>query len=490
MQTTVIRNADYVIAWDAAAGSHAYLEGADVAFRDNEFTFVGKGYAGPADKEISGRGLMVMPGLVNIHSHPSSEPGNKGLLEELGSPRLGQSSLYEFMPIFRLDPEAARAATMVAMSELLKSGVTTIADLSGARDGWADDLASTGLRGVLCPMFRSASWTTTNGHSVEYHWDEAAGKKAMQKALDLIDAAAKHPSGRISGMVGPSQIDTCTEELIRDSYAAAQERGIAMQIHAAQSVVEFNEITRRHGKTPIEWLDSLGVLGPDAIIGHGIFLNDHPWLHWPHGDDFGLLRDSGASVAHCPTVFSRRGIALNWVSRYAQAGINLGLGTDTFPHNMIDEMRMACLAARILKGDFKGASTAEVFTAATVGGAKALKKPDIGRVAIGAKADFSLVDLSHPYMQPLREPLRSLIYSTSDRAIKDVYVDGQQVVKDGQVLTIDVEAAIDTLRAAQARTVATVSERDWAKRQIEDMSPMVFPVQATVSAPKPVSKSA
>src|SRR5690606_8207283 len=116
-----------------------------------------------------------------------------------------------------------------------------------------------------------------------------------------------------------------------------------------------------------------------------------------------------------------------------------------------------CLAARILKGDFTGASTAEVFMAATVGGATALKKPDIGRVAVGMKADFSLVDLSHPYMQPLREPLRSLIYSTSDRAVRDVYVDGQQVVSDGKVLTIDIEAAIETLREAQARTIATVS---------------------------------
>ncbi|MDM7947523.1 MAG: amidohydrolase family protein [Oceanibaculum nanhaiense] len=490
MQTIVIRNADYVIARDEASGSHAYLEGADVAFQGNQFSFVGKGYAGAADREIDGRGLMLMPGLVNIHSHPTSEPGNKGLLEELGSPRLGQSSLYEFMPVFRLDPNAARAASMVAMSELLKSGVTTITDLSGAREGWADDMASTGMRAVLCPMYRSAAWTTKDGHSVEYQWDEVAGKQAMQRALDVVDAAAKHPSGRVSGMLGPSQIDTCTADLIRDSYDAAAERGIAVQLHAAQSVVEFNEITRRHGKTPIEWLDSLGVLGPQMIIGHGIFLNDHPWLHWPQADDFALLEGSGASVAHCPTVFSRRGIALNWVHRYVKAGINLGLGTDTFPHNMIDEMRMACLAARILKGDFTGASTAEVFMAATVGGATALKKPDIGRVAVGMKADFSLVDLSHPYMQPLREPLRSLIYSTSDRAVRDVYVDGQQVVSDGKVLTIDIEAAIETLREAQARTIATVSERDWAKRQVEDMSPMVFPVKSALSSPQPVIKSA
>ena len=109
--TTVIKNAAWVVAWDRAGKRHVYKKDADVAFSGSSIVHVGKGYAGPADKTIDGRELMVMPGLVDIHSHPTSEPGNKGLLEELGSPRLGMSSLYEFMPIFRLPPEAATAAT-------------------------------------------------------------------------------------------------------------------------------------------------------------------------------------------------------------------------------------------------------------------------------------------------------------------------------------------------------------------------------------------
>src|SRR3546814_13917596 len=84
-----------------------------------------------------------------------------------------------------------------------------------------------------------------------------------------------------------------------------------MQIHAAQSVVEFNEMTRRHGMTPVEWLADLGVLADGTIVSHGIFLNDHPWLHWPQADDFGRLVRPGAGVAHCPNVFWRPGIALN-----------------------------------------------------------------------------------------------------------------------------------------------------------------------------------
>ncbi len=476
-RTTVIRGAAWVVAYDAARGGHAYRRDVDVAFSGDRIVHVGPGYAGPAATEVDGRGLLVLPGLVNVHSHPSSEPGNKGLLEELGSPLLGQSSLYEFMPVFRLPPEAAAAATQVAMAELLQSGVTSIVDLSVARPGWADQLAATGIRAWLGPMFRSAGWHTPDGRTVVYDWDEAAGRRGLALALETIEGARKHPSGRIDGMLCPSQVDTCTAELLSDALAAARERGCRLQIHAAQSVVEFNEITRRHGRTPIEWLDGLGLLGPQTIVSHGIFLSDHPWLHWPHADDFARLRASGAAVAHCPTVFARRGIALHWLGRYVEAGIPLGIGTDTFPLNMIDELRMACYAARILQGDFRAASTAQAFTAATLGGARLLGRDDLGRLAPGAKADLSLVDLTHPAMRPVRDPLRSLIYTASDRPIRTVYVDGAVVVRDGRAVHIDVEAALETLARGQAQALANAPRNDWAHRSAEQMSPLVFDVQ-------------
>jgi cytosine/adenosine deaminase-related metal-dependent hydrolase len=279
-------------------------------------------------------------------------------------------------------------------------------------------------------------------------------------------------------MLCPSQVDTCSPELLKEAQAAARRLGIPMQIHAAQSVVEFSEMTRRHGRTPIEWLDDQGLLDQDLIIGHGIFLNDHRALYWPHADDFGLLQRSGSHVAHCPTVFVRRGIALSFLGRYLRAGINVGIGTDTFPHNMLDEMRLACYVARLQAGHFRAASTEEVFNAATVNGAKMLGREDIGRIAVGGKADFSLVDLSHPYMRPGREPLRSLIYSAGDRAIRDVYVDGEQLVKNGQLLTIDIERCMQEVERAQAQTIATVSQRDYAGRNIDAMSPRVFPIRS------------
>jgi len=474
MTTTVIRNADLVIAWDAGEKQHTYLTDAEVAYADGRITFVGRGYEGEADEVIDGRGMMVMPGLVNIHCHPSSEPMNKGLIDEIGSPGLYNSSLYEYLPIFRADADAVPSCVRVALSELLLSGVTTVADLSMSHPGWLDLLAESGMRVCIAPMFRSARWFTKNGHVVEYEWDEAAGEKSMGEALQMIERAEQHPSGRLSGMVVPAQIDTCSETLLRDSFAEAKMRGLSWQIHAAQSVVEFHEITRRSGLTPIGWLDSMGLLSERSIIGHGIFLDDHPSTRWHTENDLDRLADTGTTVAHCPTVFARRGIAMKSFGRYRKRGVNMGVGTDTYPHNMLDELRLVSYLARTQSGDPRSLSSTDLFDAATIGGAKALNREDIGRLAPGCRADFVMVDVTHPQMRPSRDPMRSLIYAAGDRAIRSVHVDGQMLVKDGKVLTMDYEGAAAHLDEAQKRIVARAPQQDWAHRPVDKISPPTF----------------
>jgi 5-methylthioadenosine/S-adenosylhomocysteine deaminase len=141
MTIALIRNAAFVVAWDSGSKSHVYLPDAELAFEDGVIRFVGRGYEGVADEVIDGAGFMVMPGLVNIHSHPSSEPMNKGLTDEVGTPGLYNSSLYEYLPVFRADADAVPDCVRVALSELLLSGVTTVADLSMAHPGWLDLLA-------------------------------------------------------------------------------------------------------------------------------------------------------------------------------------------------------------------------------------------------------------------------------------------------------------------------------------------------------------
>jgi cytosine/adenosine deaminase-related metal-dependent hydrolase len=190
-----------------------------------------------------------------------------------------------------------------------------------------------------------------------------------------------------------------------------------------------------------------------------------------------LLAESGTSVGHSPTPFARYGQTLENLGRYLRAGINVGLGTDVSPHNLLEEMRWAAVLARIAAEDVRAVGLADVFHAATVGGATALGRSDLGRLAPGMKADLVLVDLTDPGMIPVRDPLRSLVYTAAERAVLDVYVDGIRVVANRQVLTLDRAAAAGRLQEAQRRMLDAVPASDYAGRPADQIAPLSLPLE-------------
>jgi cytosine/adenosine deaminase-related metal-dependent hydrolase len=478
MTATVIRNADWVVAWSPGERRHAYRRGVDVAFEGNAISFVGKRYAGAAGTEIDGRDRLVLPGLVDIHSHPEHEPAYRGIREEHGLANMYMSGLYERSQAFAAPDDEARAANAeFAYCELLLSGTTSLVDISPAWDGWIELFARSGMRGFVAPGYASARWRLDNDFELKFAWDEARGRAGLAAALRLVDDAVRHPSGRLSGVVSPMQIDTCTADLLRDSRDAAAERKLPFTVHAAQSVNEVQEMIRRHGKTPIQWAKDIGILGPETILAHALFLDTHSWIRWWTRTDLAILAESGCSVAHCPTPFARYGQIMEDFGAYLRAGVTMGIGTDTTPHNMVEEMRKAAVLARIAARDLHTVTTADLFHAATVGGAAALGREDLGRIAPGAKADLVLVDLADPAMMPARDPLRSFIYHAADRAVRDVFVDGRQVVAGGRVLTMDREDAARRLAAAQQRMMAMAPRRDYRGRRAEEISPLSLPVE-------------
>jgi cytosine/adenosine deaminase-related metal-dependent hydrolase/mannose-6-phosphate isomerase-like protein (cupin superfamily) len=445
--TTVIRNADWVVAWDAEKESHIYLRNADVAFTGNIITFVGKSYQGQGDQQVDGRGLMAMPGLVNIHAHPgedafikglndypfdAGEEGERAFLKFLKSPRLRRAGEMDLRPL----------AAEVGYAELLRSGVTTLVDISESSSfpGWVELLERSGLRAYLAPAFPSF----TSEEDVE---------QQLAEALAVIDRAMASRIGRLSGAVLPFDLVSVPADLLRASFAEARARGIPWMIHAAEAILEVNEVKKKHGVTPVRLLDQLGLLGPHTILAHAIYFDHHPALKskGPH-TDLRRVAESGASVAHAPYGFALCCVAMDSFSRYRQAGINVGLGTDTFGHNMLEEMRLTMAISRVVSGRVQGSTTADVFRAATVGGARALGRNDIGYLARDAMADIVLVDLNHPAMQPIHDPLRSLVLQAGDRAVRDVYIDGRKIVENGRVLTLDLVRSSHELDEAMRRT--------------------------------------
>src|SRR5216684_6082687 len=272
MSTTVIKNAAWVIAWDAPLGRQIYRRGVDLAFSDDRIVFLGRDFAGPADRVIDGSARVVLPGLIDIHSHPEHEPLYRGIREEHGLPSMHMTGLYErSQALSATDDEARAASAEFAYCELLLCGVTSLVDISPPWAGWVELFAKSGMRGFLAPGYRSARWYLKDDHELRYAWDEARGRAGFAAALETIDNALGHPCGRLSGVVSPMQIDTCTEGLLRDSRAAARERGLPFTLHVAQSVSEVREMVRRHGQTPVQWAQGQRLLGPG--VSNQVFAN-------------------------------------------------------------------------------------------------------------------------------------------------------------------------------------------------------------------------
>ena len=199
---TCIRNADWVIAWDAEARCHTYLRGGDVVLEGNAIGFVGSGYKGPVDTEIDGADRLVMPGLIDIHSHPGLEGCYRGIREEHGVAEMYMTGLYERAQAFWPDEEGKLASAEAAYCELLKSGVTSLCDQSDPYPGWVDLIAQSGLRGFLAPGYASARWYLDNRHQLKYRWDEADGRRRFEECLRMVEELPRHECGRLSGTSG------------------------------------------------------------------------------------------------------------------------------------------------------------------------------------------------------------------------------------------------------------------------------------------------
>ena len=204
MTITCIRNAPWVVAWDADRRQHYFRNDVDLVFEDNVIVHLDPGYAGHSDHLLDGSRSCVMPGMVNVHTHLQSESIGRGLIEELGNPNLYMTGILDEKSVFvtsGLGEQAGgapaqlvanRASTQNAIAELLKSGATTVVDLAVAYDGWLDLLADTGIRAIAAPMYRDAKWTVPTGHRLDYDWNLEKGRRDFADALAVVDRAECH----------------------------------------------------------------------------------------------------------------------------------------------------------------------------------------------------------------------------------------------------------------------------------------------------------
>jgi 5-methylthioadenosine/S-adenosylhomocysteine deaminase len=471
----------WVVAFDGT--QHRIIENGVVIVEGDSIVHVGRRDAGKIDRRIDASNDLVIPGLINTHVHIGSQAGDRMVLDG-GRRDLFRSGFLNHWPskgvkgpnLFTF--EDLDAALRYSLASLLRFGSTTVVEMGGefGNDpmGIAKLAAELGIRVYTTPGFGSANHYYDQGGRLHRHWDEKAGEAALDRAIAF---AAEHDGdfdGLVRTILVPYEFWTTTPDLLRRAKKAAGELKVPITLHVAESVIEFQDTVLQTGRTPVGNLAALDFLGPEVILGHCLYTGGHSQTAYPFTDDLKLIAENGATVAHCPLVFARRGVRLESFQRYRDAGINIGIGTDSYPQDIIQELQGGMLAGKLADGNHEVATAGDFFNAATLGGAKALGRDDIGRIAPGARADIVIVDFGRLRVGPFLDPIKALLQCGTGEIVKHVMVNGRMRVENGTVLAWDETTLLERVRQSTDEAWARFPEYHSGADPIDIAYPPAF----------------
>jgi len=419
-------------------------DGAQHVLRDHWVLIEGKRIAAitphkPSADEVFDRpGRFILPGLLNLHNHVFSEAIARSLTEDGNGRRNNKSIVYTvLLPLTKrgaeiLSPAERLAVARMGMLQLMKGGATTVMEpFRNTIPEMFDAAVEMGLRFYGAPYLFSTSDAKADADGV-VHYAGDDGQADMNTWNALYQRWDGQGDGRISLAMSPHATDTCGPDLLRAVAARARELNVPITIHMAQSQSELVTIAQRYdGRTPAEYLDWLGVLGPDLLAAH---------CHASTDADLKLMAARGAAVLNCPRVFARAGVTAAF-GRFASHGVRTVVGTDGYNMDLLGELNAASLISKVASGNAEAASAPELIEAVTATAAELINRPDLGALLPGATADLTVVDMTHPHLQPLFDPRRALIALANRANIDQVMVDGRMLVHGGRYLHGD-EAAI------------------------------------------------
>ncbi len=478
----------YVVSFNGT--SHEILEDGCVVFEASEITFVGfsNDPACPiVDQTIQAPGRLISPGLINLHCIANIDL--QPLRIDVGKVGFPKSKAWFEDNTFLWDDKTFELSARFSVATLLRHGSTTFCNVTTMASKRYDDpeiepraLAEAsqqlGARAYLAHNFQDHSRYNPESDETLSVYNHEAGARGLERGLRLVENLRALNDDRIQPFLFPYTTDSCSDALLKETSQAARSLGVSVRSHFAQYAYEAQRLLEERTLSPVERLANLGILGPELTLTHAIFLRGHPSVGGGDlADDLKLLADSGTHVAHCPVVFARRGIYLRSFQRYLDAGINLSLGTDTAPPDMLGEMRTASILSKLADNNPESASAATVFNAATLGGAKALGRDDLGKLVPGAKADIAIFKLNALHIGVVDDPIKALVHYANGSDTETVIVNGQTVVEAGQVLGL---VADDLLQQAQ-QTWSTYKQglvaRDPLSRNADQLYPSAFPIR-------------
>ncbi|MBF0572928.1 MAG: amidohydrolase [Desulfamplus sp.] len=373
---------------------------------------------------IDARHGIIMPGLVNTHTHlPMSL--FRGFAEDM--PLITWLNDYMFkLEAKYIKPDTVRCGTLLSCAEMILSGTTTCCDGYFHEESVAEAVNESGMRAVL-------------GQGVI----DFPAPGVVDPSLNIENAINyaqkfKYKYPNITSSIFCHSPYTCSKETIVNAKQAAREIGVLFQIHVAETKTEQDQMRLFHQKTSVEYLDSLDVLDKNTLIVHAVWVTD---------PDIEIIRERGSSISHNPESNMKLGSGIAPVFDFIRAGIPTGLGTDGSASNnnldLFTEMDTAAKLHKIHRYDVGVLDVLSVVRMATIEGAKAIGLGDItGSIEIGKKADIIILDTYKPHLVPMYNPISHLVYSATGADVRDVIIDGKIVLKDRKIRTLELDSIL------------------------------------------------
>lgn len=451
MATLLLRGAEILVTMD---GRRREIPDGALIARDGVVQWVGAGAEltpealSAVDEVVDASGCVVIPGLVNTHHH---------LFQSLtrAAPAAEAAPLFDWLralyPIWaRMDPEAIRVSAQLGLAELALSGCTLAADHLYLFPGGArlDDAieAAAGL-GIRLMATRGAM---SIGRSAGGLPPDALCEREpaiLDDCARVVDAHHQRGEGAmIQVALAPCSPFSVSRELMRDAALLAREKGVRLHTHLAEDADDVAYSLARFGARPGAYAEALGWTGPDVWFAHCVKLD---------ADEIGLFSRTGVAVAHCPCSNMRLGSGIAPVRAMRDAGVVVGLGVDGSASNdsgdLLAEARQAMLLQRVAHGA-AAMPAREALEIATLGGARALGRADLGSLAPGKRADFAVYAADDAAAAGVWDPVAGLLL-TGPRRARDVYVEGRAVVLEGRLVQADLNEIIAAHRAVVRRLV-------------------------------------
>jgi cytosine/adenosine deaminase-related metal-dependent hydrolase len=468
----------FVVGFDGT--EHRLIRDGVVVVEDKKIIHVGKSYSEKVDRWIEAKGMLVTPGLINTHLHAATAPKDKSFLEDIGVRALYGSNLGENLVALGASATQKDLETYAkySVTECLHSGNTTVMEIGMitaiGEAKTLNILTESGIRAYEGHIIGDGTLERVDKYDFKTKWlTPDAGAKKLDQAVNFVNKCQKEGQGRIAPAIYLSSVMTSSPKYQATVKEKATGIGVPISVHAGEWVLEFQNILRMYGRTPIEIMHDSGLLGSNLIIGHGWAIAGHPLLGYPSqgSGDLGLLAETGTTVSHDPVVFAKRGNRMHSHSSYLRAGVNVSIGTDTAPQDMLNEIRIASYVSKLADWDFASGSSREIFDSATIRGAKALGRSDLGKLAPGAAADIVIIDMTTLNNVPCRDPIRNLVNSTQRSDVRLVMVDGEIIIEDGVNLKVDEAKLAREVQEASEELWKRIPENHPSKKTADDVSP-------------------